>query len=232
MKVYAVEIEIQDINDNASVFKNVETTLQVLENTTPGAPFIIPQAQDADLAVNSLLRYQLNSNEYFILDVQSGDGADITMVMVLDVNDNVPVFNQPVNRIAVKENVPKGTVLSTITASDKDQGANTQITYSLSIIADIFHLNSKSVEISVFGSLIYEDSQYYEFEMQGMDSGGRSSKCKVLIDIINVNGNSPEIVIGSINNTVVESGPTGLVLAFLHMYDSDSAEYGQLSCHQ
>lgn len=50
---------------------------------------------------------------------------------VLDDNDNDPVFARNGYEFAVEENLPRGTVLGAVRASDKDLGPNAAIRYSL-----------------------------------------------------------------------------------------------------
>ena len=50
---------------------------------------------------------------------------------VLDDNDNAPVFERDAYELAVEENLPRGTVLGAVRASDKDAGPNAAIRYSL-----------------------------------------------------------------------------------------------------
>uniref|UniRef100_A0A669EG88 Cadherin domain-containing protein n=1 Tax=Oreochromis niloticus TaxID=8128 RepID=A0A669EG88_ORENI len=53
-------------------------------------------------------------------------------VIVLDANDNAPVFSQSVYRVTVPENAPKGAVILRVSASDNDKGTNEEITFSFS----------------------------------------------------------------------------------------------------
>ncbi|KAJ1128071.1 hypothetical protein NDU88_006458 [Pleurodeles waltl] len=267
MKLYTVEIEVLDVNDNPPVFITKESVLHVNENTAPGARFVLPQAQDADVGINSLQDYQLSSSTHFSLDVKTGpdggkfaelvlenapdreeqemyqliltatDGGDparsgtaLITVSVLDINDNAPFFRQTVYTASVLENSPKGTVVTTVSATDRDQGTNSEVMYSLNIISELFHVDSKTGEISVIGNLDFEETENYEFQVQAKDNGGLSSRCKVLLEVLNVNDNTPVIVMKSQATTLEENSPLGTVVAFLHVYDRDSGEHGQLTC--
>ncbi|XP_069510277.1 protocadherin gamma-A6-like isoform X37 [Ambystoma mexicanum] len=270
MKVYSVEIEIEDINDNSPAFLNDQIVLQVIEMKTPGARFALPQAHDLDVGGNSIQGYDLSPNKHFTLEVKTGDdgekhaelvleqsldregqvvhqliltavdggdparsGVAQIRVTVLDANDNAPVFNQSVYTIRVLENVPKGTVVTTITATDKDQGTNAELTYSFNKITETvlqkFQIDSKTGEISVVKSPNFEESENYEFEVQATD-GESLSRCKVLVQVINVNDNRPEILMSSLLNKVMENTPPGTAIALLQIYDRDSGEYGEVLC--
>ncbi|XP_078506862.1 protocadherin gamma-A6-like [Lissotriton helveticus] len=271
MKVYAVEIEILDINDHSPNFLTDKIVLQINENKSPGARFVLPDAHDPDVGENSLQSYELSPNNHFALNFSistnvvkyaelvlknhldrekqdihdliftATDGGDPVRsstvqvrVIVLDANDNSPVFNQSVYKTKTLENVAKGTVVATVTATDRDQGANSELTYSFNNIAEkvlhTFHLDSKTGEISTVKPLDFEETEQYELEVQATD-GERAARCKVLVEVINVNDNGPEIIVSSVLNQVVENSPVGTVIALLEVYDRDSEEYGEITCH-
>ncbi|KAJ1128075.1 hypothetical protein NDU88_006460 [Pleurodeles waltl] len=271
MKVYAVEIEIQDINDNSPNFLTDKIVLQIIESKSPGARFVLPDAHDPDVGNNSLQSYELSPNNHFILDINTGtdgvkfaelvlkkhldrekqdihelsltatDGGDLVRtstvqvrVIVLDANDNPPVFDQSFYKIKTLENVNKGTVVITVTATDRDQGTNSELTYSFNKIAEkvllTFHLDSKTGKISTVKGLDFEETEQYELEVQATD-GESATRCKVLVEVINVNDNDPEIIVSSVLNQVVENSPLGTVIALLEVFDRDSGEYGEVTCH-
>ncbi|XP_069055833.1 protocadherin gamma-A6-like [Pleurodeles waltl] len=270
MKVYTVEVEIQDVNDNSPTFIAHQLSLQILENTAPGTRFLLPEAQDADEGNNSLQNYQLSANEHFTLDVNTKadgtkyaklnlekpldreehdlhqliltatDGGDPvrsgTMqinINVQDVNDNVPVFDQSVYKFTVREDAPKGSVVGNVRATDIDQASNAEVHYSFHKITDValktFTLNSTTGEISLTEELDFEESEFYDFEVQGSDASF-SSRCHVLIEIININDNSPEILISSTLKQVSENSPSGTVIALLEIFDRDSGVNGVVTC--
>jgi len=50
---------------------------------------------------------------------------------ILDVNDNAPTFSKKVYSTVVPENVPVGSGVVNLTATDPDEGAGGEITYEL-----------------------------------------------------------------------------------------------------
>ncbi|XP_060110212.1 protocadherin gamma-A4-like [Heteronotia binoei] len=271
MKVYAVEVEITDINDNAPHFPPGEQELTISEASAAGSRFPLPEAQDPDLGINSIQNYQLIGSSHFTLAVQMGengarhaelvlensldreeqseyeliliasDGGDPTrsgtariQVTVLDANDNAPVFSQPVYQVSVKENLQKGSTVCTVTASDKDEGINKELSYSFKktgeVASQMFALNSTTGEITLAGTLDYEELSLYEFEVQAKDGGGLYDRSKVLITVTDVNDNIPEIEITSHVNSVSEDSPPGSVIALLKIQDHDSGTNGEVSC--
>nr|XP_056722709.1 protocadherin gamma-A12-like [Euleptes europaea] len=84
VKVYIVEIEIEDINDNAPTFQVETTQLKIPESTATGSRFLLPDAQDPDLGRNSLQTYQLSPNGHFTLDVQTGANGGKYVEFILE----------------------------------------------------------------------------------------------------------------------------------------------------
>ncbi|XP_066128862.1 protocadherin gamma-A5 isoform X12 [Saccopteryx bilineata] len=84
MKIYGIEVEIIDINDNFPRFRDEEVKVKVNENAATGTRLVLPFARDADVGVNSLQRYQLSSNMHFSLDEKSGSDGQKYPELVLD----------------------------------------------------------------------------------------------------------------------------------------------------
>ncbi|KAI4896457.1 hypothetical protein NFI96_015231 [Prochilodus magdalenae] len=156
-------------------------------------------------------------------------------VTVIDANDNPPVFSQPVYRVSVPENAPKGSIVMTVTATDKDDGANGEVTYSFSQSTgkesiDLFRMNSNTGDISVSGSLDYEKAKQYEINVQARDKGGLTDTSKVLVEITDVNDNAPVISVISFSNPIPEDSAPDTVIAMLNIKDIDSGKNGQIQC--
>ncbi|XP_062381332.1 protocadherin gamma-A5-like [Sardina pilchardus] len=155
-------------------------------------------------------------------------------VNVLDANDNAPVFTQEVYRVSVIENSPKDARLTTVSASDADDGTNSVVTYSLSRstagISDLFEIEEHNGEIILIGELDYERARSHEFYVEGKDEGGLSDSCKVIVDVIDVNDNSPIISTISKSSTIAEDAPPNTVIAMISVNDPDSENNGQVSC--
>ncbi|XP_076130286.1 protocadherin gamma-C5-like [Alosa pseudoharengus] len=83
LQQHRVEVEIQDINDNAPHFHKKEIQLKIAESITPGARFPLDSADDSDVGTNSLHSYTLNSNDFFRLNVKTlQDGRKVPELLV------------------------------------------------------------------------------------------------------------------------------------------------------
>ncbi|XP_041516121.1 protocadherin gamma-A7 isoform X7 [Microtus oregoni] len=161
-------------------------------------------------------------------------GTASIRVTVVDVNDHTPVFSLPRYQVTVPENVPVGTRLLTVNAVDLDEGVNGEVTYSFRKITpellQIFHLSSVTGELSTLKGLDYEESSFYELEVQAQDGAGSLTKTKVLVTILDVNDNAPEVTVTSVSNPVPEDTPPGTVVALFYLQDKDSGKNGEVSC--
>ncbi|XP_053180033.1 protocadherin alpha-2-like isoform X5 [Scomber japonicus] len=158
-------------------------------------------------------------------------------VNVLDVNDNVPTFSKSLYKVRVHENTPSRTVVIKLNATDLDEGMNSKILYSLNKRgnidpSNIFDLNSETGEITVKGNLDYEETPAYEVRVQAKDQGPfpRSAHAKLLIEIIDVNDNAPEISVTSLMTPVKEDAELGTIVALVTVSDKDGGSNGVTNC--
>ncbi|XP_068273226.1 protocadherin gamma-A12-like [Nyctibius grandis] len=155
-------------------------------------------------------------------------------VAVLDANDNAPVFSQAEYTVRVAEDVPVGSTLVTLTATDPDEGSNGDVKYSLKTVSDlaleIIQLDSETGAITLLRSLDFEEGDSYELEVQARDGGGLSDRAKVAITVTDVNDNVPKISVRSALSAISEDAPSGTVVALLHVQDRDSGANGEVQC--
>ncbi|XP_068182493.1 protocadherin alpha-2-like [Antennarius striatus] len=158
-------------------------------------------------------------------------------VNVLDVNDNVPSFSKSLYKVRVREDTAHGTVVIKLNATDLDEGMNSKILYSFikrgsTDPSNMFSLNSETGEISVKGTLDYEETPAYEVRVQATDQGitPRSTHAKLLIEIIDVNDNTPEISVTSLMTPVKEDAELGTIVALVTVSDNDGGNNGITHC--
>uniref|UniRef100_A0A3Q3LA54 Cadherin domain-containing protein n=1 Tax=Mastacembelus armatus TaxID=205130 RepID=A0A3Q3LA54_9TELE len=157
-------------------------------------------------------------------------------VYVMDINDNSPVFSQSLYKAQVIENAPFQTSILTVSATDLDEGLNSQIEYSFIERGNfnpeaLFFINPDTGEITVTGKVDYEDSTAYDIRVQARDKGtpSRSAHGKVLVEVIDVNDNVPEIIITSLMSPVKEDADIGTVVALVTVTDKDGGNNGLTS---
>ncbi|XP_076148302.1 protocadherin beta-16-like [Alosa pseudoharengus] len=155
-------------------------------------------------------------------------------VTILDANDNSPVFTQAVYKTSVVENSPKETILTVVTAMDRDKGVNGLVTYSISSsiegVLELFNINEQNGEIRLVGELDYEKAKHFQIDIEAKDHGGLSDSSKLVIDILDVNDNKPLINIMSTTKSVPENTASDTVIAIMSVQDPDSERNGQVQC--
>ncbi|XP_047586272.1 protocadherin gamma-B5 isoform X18 [Lutra lutra] len=182
-------------------------------------------------------RLDREQQSYYRLVLTALDGGDPPLsgttelrIQVTDANDNSPVFKQDIYRVSLRENVPPGTAVVQVSATDQDEGINSEITYSFYRTGQVFSLNSKSGEITTLKMLDFEEVKEYSIVVEGRDGGGLAAQCTVEINIQDENDNSPEITFHSLAEMILENAPPGTLIALIKIYDRDSGENGEVNC--
>uniref|UniRef100_A0A3Q3VVQ8 Cadherin domain-containing protein n=1 Tax=Mola mola TaxID=94237 RepID=A0A3Q3VVQ8_MOLML len=215
------------------------------------------------------LKLEINYKNYYsllvdgALDRESVSGYDVTLVAtdkgspplssttvlsihVSDVNDNAPVFPEPIINIYVSENGQVGAIIKTVTATDADVDQNSQVRYSFLPsntaalpLSTMININSETGDIMSLQSFNYEELKTFQFKVQATDSGvpSLSSNVTVNVFILDENDNSPTILApysehGSVNSeSIPYSAEAGYFVAKVRAVDADSGYNALLSYH-
>uniref|UniRef100_A0A8C6NHC4 Protocadherin gamma-C5-like n=1 Tax=Nothobranchius furzeri TaxID=105023 RepID=A0A8C6NHC4_NOTFU len=155
-------------------------------------------------------------------------------VNILDVNDNAPVFSKSVYKASLKENSPRGTSVIAVSASDKDGGSNGEIAYSISNsrqrLSDMFKIDRETGAVILTGEIDYEKAKVLQVDIEATDNGGLSDSSKIIIDVIDINDNRPQVKILSKSEYILENAPESTVVAMLSVNDPDSEKNGEVRC--
>ncbi|XP_040042715.2 protocadherin-10 isoform X1 [Gasterosteus aculeatus] len=186
-------------------------------------------------------REQQAVHRYVLTAVDGGipqrTGTALLVVKVLDSNDNAPTFDQSVYSVNLRENSPLSTLIIQLNATDVDEGQNGEIVYSFSShnaprIKDLFNIDARSGRIEVAGEVDFEESNTHQIYIQAKDLGANAvpAHCKVLVKLVDVNDNTPEIGFSTVTESVSEQDAPGTVIALFSVSDRDSGENGHMSC--
>uniref|UniRef100_A0A8C5AR73 Cadherin domain-containing protein n=1 Tax=Gadus morhua TaxID=8049 RepID=A0A8C5AR73_GADMO len=158
-------------------------------------------------------------------------------VNVMDVNDNTPVFSQSLYKAQIVENAEIGATLLTLSATDLDDGVNSELVYSFAAKgrkdpSDAFSLNGETGVITIKANIDFEENQAYDIRVQAKDKGSppRIGHGKVLVEVIDINDNAPEIIVSSVLNEVKEDAELGTVVALVTVTDRDRDKNGHANC--
>uniref|UniRef100_A0A8C2G8P8 Protocadherin-19 n=1 Tax=Cyprinus carpio TaxID=7962 RepID=A0A8C2G8P8_CYPCA len=199
----------------------------------------------AELVVEKTLDRETQSRYTFELTAEDGgdppkSGTVQLNIKVIDSNDNNPVFDEPVYTVNVLENSPINTLVIDLNATDPDEGTNGEVVYSFinfvsNLTRQMFKIDSKTGVITVNGVLDHEELSVHEIDVQAKDLGPNSipAHCKVIVNVIDINDNAPEIKLLSENSEMVEvseNAPLGYVIALVRVSDNDSGANGKVQC--
>jgi protocadherin Fat 1/2/3 len=151
---------------------------------------------------------------------------------VKDANDNSPVLESSPYEAFIVENLPGGSRVIQVRASDLDSGTNGQIMYSLdqsqsTDIMESFAINMETGWITTLKELDHEKKDNYQIKVVASDHGEKvqlSSTTLVDVTVTDVNDNPPRFTAEIYKGTVSEDDPPGGVIAILSTTDADSEE--------
>ena len=150
-----------------------------------------------------------------------------------DVNDNHPVFSVDNPSINVDEGSSIGFVFYTCSATDRDTGPNSRISYSITNSSGPFKIDSKTGKMSTNGTLDYESIQSYDVFIKAEDHGEPKlfSIVKMSIGIRDENDNPPLFQNSSYLLTIKEDAPLGAYITRFLADDRDSNTNGLFFFH-
>ncbi|XP_030648888.1 protocadherin gamma-A11-like [Chanos chanos] len=195
-------------------------------------------SKNIEMVLQTALDREKTTNHYLTLTAVDGgkpqrSGTIKIHILVLDANDNSPVFDQSSYKASVIENAGKGTLVTTVSASDADESSQ-KIQYYFehpsATVNDLFAIDSESGEVRVSGEIDYEKHIEFKIKVTAKDHGGLTDSSEILIDVIDVNDNTPKITIMSFSSALPEDAGLGTVVAMINVQDLDSGNNGRVTC--
>ncbi|XP_061755529.1 protocadherin alpha-10-like [Nerophis ophidion] len=160
-------------------------------------------------------------------------GTMTIVVNVLDTNDNAPVFSQSLYKATIYENIKIGTSIITLNATDLDAGQHGQVMYYFTAggrdeQTNMFSIDEKNGTVTNKRNIDFEEINRFELRVKAIDGGSppQTSHTKLLIEVLDVNDNAPEISVTSLLNTVKEDATTGTAIAIVSVLDKDGGKNG------
>ncbi|XP_030882014.1 protocadherin beta-2 isoform X1 [Leptonychotes weddellii] len=165
-------------------------------------------------------------------------------VTVSDVNDNAPAFSQSAYTLRVRENNSPALHIGSVSATDRDSGANAQVTYSLLPphdpqlpLASLVSINAANGQLFALRSLDFEALRAFEFRVGAADRGSPalSSQALVRVLVVDDNDNSPFVLYPPQNGSapctelVPRAAEAGYLVTKVVAVDGDSGQNAWLS---
>ncbi|XP_048058554.1 protocadherin alpha-C2-like isoform X1 [Megalobrama amblycephala] len=229
----------QDSDDASNSVRHYRLTSNehlALDSTKPPA-----DGKHVELVLKKPFDRELLQSHQFLITATDGgspprSGTAKINVRVLDTNDNVPVFDSSVYKVKLRENSPVGALVIKLNATDRDESSNGEVYYSFSSytpdrVRQMFSVDTDSGEIRVMSNVDYEETNSYEMYIQAADrgQGAVAVHCKVVVEVLDVNDNPPEIVLSSLSSPVREDARADTVVGLISINDRDSGQNKQVS---
>ncbi|XP_005719976.2 protocadherin alpha-6-like, partial [Pundamilia nyererei] len=220
-------VRMYKLNDNDHF------SLQIRDRGEDKIPFLVLQ--------KPLDREKENEHKLILTAIDGGNpprsGTLNVTVIVLDSNDNHPFFSEEVYSVKIPENVERHRSVIVIKANDLDEGVNGEIEYFFGSeldpkVYDTFSLDKDTGEIRVKGGIDFENMEVFKLDVHATDKGQppMSTDCRVIIKVLDVNDNKPEIEVTSLSKIVSEDSKPGTVVALISITDQDAGLNGKVIC--
>ncbi|XP_077356776.1 cadherin EGF LAG seven-pass G-type receptor 1 isoform X2 [Festucalex cinctus] len=154
-------------------------------------------------------------------------------ITIEDENDNYPQFSEKRYVVQIQENVAINTKVIQVEATDKDEGNNAKVHYSIisGNVKGQFYIHSPTGVIDVINPLDYEMVREYNLRIKAQD-GGRppliNGTGMVVVQVVDVNDNAPMFVSTPFQATVLENVAVGYSVIHIQAIDGDSGENARL----
>ena len=213
-----------DISSNAAY----DLVLESLNSEAEGIFSVYPQKAVGRTPViirvidPSRLDHEVEEARNFVLVIKAVKGPEVLSsatvnIVILDSNDNVPLFQQDSYTFILPEDIQSGESIGKIIANDADSGNFGQVEYALrGFGADKFRVNGETGELFVndcgadflVACLDYETQKTYAMTYTATDGGGQITTTSIIINLQDVNDNYPRFEVKSYKRDVPEGATT------------------------
>ncbi|KAL7403573.1 hypothetical protein ABVT39_002455 [Epinephelus coioides] len=251
--VVQVNVTLLDENDNSPVFTSNKYEGKVFANQTVGQLLVQIKAEDPDAGKNGQIKYSIdfgNNDGYFSLDENSGD---ITLVKNIPLVDNMilefplyitardggtisrssaaqvnirapgnsnPQFLEEVYCGSVEEEQEPGVVI--LKVNFLSLAAEIPVTLQVVTEADKFSISS-SGEFTTRVKLDYDEGPHNYSVTISISDGVYSDSAVVVVQVTDINDNSPVFTSSSVTESVPEDAKIGSNVTVVPATDKDSS---------
>lgn len=204
-----------------------------------GVPFSLkPQTQNGNYLLSSSkpLDFEVCFEYHVSIVIKDAQGKRLTpkkviKVLLVDVNDNAPQFNQTQYQIHIEENNKPGASILQVRAFDPDSQQNGKVFYRLSgSTSPIFHVDRTTGELTVSVSLDREQQELYSITVLARDNGSPQleSSASVSVHVLDQNDNVPAFLTPHFIFFVLESIPRLAPVGKIGVTDADKGSNGHV----
>nr|XP_055052836.1 protocadherin Fat 4 isoform X1 [Misgurnus anguillicaudatus] len=171
-----------------------------------------------------------------VIAVDSGfpslTGTGTLVIIVDDVNDNIPIFDEDTFDTRVSEDAPIETMFGRVSASDVDDGSNAPLRYYLDGSDVPFSINETSGELFTISALdreVVASYRFFVFVTDGHPTRMLSSSAAVSVTVEDVNDHTPAFLYGPYVANVPSGIAKGSVVCTVMAEDADDGLNAKLN---
>ena len=258
-----VYIEITDSNDHDPVFSLDQYNADISESVSISTPVIQVMASDDDIGINADLTYAIIDSTQFSINPSTGsintavtfdfesvshytftvlvtdsglplrEATSTVTVNIIDYNDNPPLFTQSIYSLSLFENIPIGSNLLQVNATDDDTGDNAMIEFLLiDGPSHVFGISNETGVLYTHG-FVNREELGAEFNLTILANNSLSPVYSSSTSVINIFINDFNDQAPSFNSTILryipEDTPPGSTVYTLVPSDGDAGDNGTIS---
>ena len=246
-------IRVDDVNDNPPKFESRSYRCVLSEDAKRGQFVGQVTGTDPDVSDQSKLVYSLTGGKdqqifhmdakrgtvtlanlhrfaeqsVYLLNVSVSDGVFTNFatlqVDLLSTNRHAPLFNRPLYEVEVMENLPAGTFVFQLNASDADRDDYGRILYSIpsSAALQVFSIDEESGEVVTRRPLDRESRRIYELPVMASDAGGKTGHATLKIRVGDANDNRPRFLLAAYRANIHANFSVGQPFLRVQAVDAD-----------
>uniref|UniRef100_F6Q2B1 Cadherin domain-containing protein n=1 Tax=Ornithorhynchus anatinus TaxID=9258 RepID=F6Q2B1_ORNAN len=216
-----VTVEASALNSRGSAL-----TYRILSGNEDGTFFLDTNTGELTVKEPMFLDFEVRHEIHLLVLAENHEHRAHCKVRVLvqDMNDNVPSFEQSNYQASVWEGQLYSAYVLQVSASDMDSGLNGQIEYSIlsGNLNDTFQIDSTSGVITTDAILDHNLATSNRLVIQATDKGlpSLSGTSVVVIQVVDINNNAP-VFLPSDPVEVAENASPGYIVTQVSAYDVD-----------
>ena len=247
------KVTIPNAKDKDVGIINSQISYELKKNKNEPFKLIVSKSVDGTSALSIELVDKLDREvkDTYVLQVNAKDGGFPAkhsvlnvIIIIRDVNDNIPIFSKNIYNVTVKNEVVKDQPIAMLAARDLDSGKNGKILYHFSsettaIAKSHFQLEQQTGKIFLHEKITFENELTYKLYVTATDEGNPplSSIAMVIINLINNENTAPIIDVNFVSETtentvdISEGVKIGSFIAYVKVIDNDEGQNGEVNCH-
>lgn len=221
-----IQAEDGDDGPNGAIMYSISTQSQHLPLSVGEISGLLTLTKELDFEKERIYNLQIKATDGGWFSKTAW--LNITMI-IMDVNDNPPVFPSSEYTILVLENSKIGTTVLDANATDMDSGANAQISYSLIAgYVDKFAIDPINGTVTTLDVFDYEQDQLFDLTIKASNTGRNSlfGLVYIVIHVVDANEFTPTFMKKTFNFSVFKNVPVGTAIGKVTASDNDRGPEG------